>query len=340
MESYVFFGAGKIGRRALFLSRIENRDDIAYFVDNNKNLWGKYVEDIPVIRPQDIKCIPIPFKLILTCNARHKEEIVKQLKGMGITDYSWYNEKQIFDWIEQRERVFSYSTSKDYVDVILYHIFHEYDELFYIDIGCGDPVIDNATILLYNKKKANGINIDPDEKAIALNNSERIRDINISAVVSETVGERPLIRQKNGLSTICKNLERKEYTIGEKTSRSLSLKQICDNYLERGMHIHILKIDAQGAEEEVLLSADFINYRPYVVVIKATYPMSMIPSYEEWENLLLENHYHFVYKRGANRYYVADERRKLDRRFDMIQYPEYIQMMYNIYRVNITHDCY
>jgi len=42
--------------------------------------------------------------------------------------------------------------------------------------------------------------------------------------------------------------------------------------------IHFLKIDVQGSESDVLRGCDFVRYRPWIVVIEATEPLSAIAS--------------------------------------------------------------
>jgi FkbM family methyltransferase len=48
----VLFGAGNLGRRTLSLLRAHGRD-VAAFVDNNRELWGTFVDDVQVLSPAD-----------------------------------------------------------------------------------------------------------------------------------------------------------------------------------------------------------------------------------------------------------------------------------------------
>ena len=94
-----------------------------------------------------------------------------------------------------------------------------------------------------------------------------------------------------------------------------TLKKICDKYISENQEIAFLKIDVEGLEREVLEGADFTKYRPQVIVMEATLPNTDIPCYDKWEDILIDNGYHFVFTHGVNRYYVADEHKELDSRF-------------------------
>jgi hypothetical protein len=71
--------------------------------------------------------------------------------------------------------------------------------------------------------------------------------------------------------------------------------------------IHFLKVDVEGLEASVLRGADFAQYRPWIVVVESTQPNSPVEVYSEWESILLEKRYAFVYGDGLNRFYLADE---------------------------------
>ncbi len=75
-----FFGAGKIGKTCKqFAQRC--KITIAGFIDNNKNLWGGYCEEIPVYSAQILKENPLSV-VCITCN--NFQPIQKQLIEMGI----------------------------------------------------------------------------------------------------------------------------------------------------------------------------------------------------------------------------------------------------------------
>lgn len=122
-----------------------------------------------------------------------------------------------------------------------------------------------------------------------------------------------------------------ENTYAEKI-KIVTLKSICENYIPQNQTIHFLKIDVEGAEKQVLLGADFQAYRPWIVVIEATKPMTDVPCFDDWEYLLLSKGYHFVQMTGVNRYYVADEKEEFDKK---ILQKEELERLYEIYYIDI-----
>lgn len=52
---------------------------------------------------------------------------------------------------------------------------------------------------------------------------------------------------------------------------------------------------------------DWKSYRPRVVLVESVIPNSPVDSFYDWEPILLENDYHFVYFDGLNRFYLRGE---------------------------------
>jgi hypothetical protein len=72
-----------------------------------------------------------------------------------------------------------------------------------------------------------------------------------------------------------------------------------------------LKIDVEGAEADVLRGADFVRFRPKVIVVEAIKPFTLAPAWDEWESLLARHGYAYVWDDELNRYYVAEEARAI-----------------------------
>ena len=64
----------------------------------------------------------------------------------------------------------------------------------------------------------------------------------------------------------------------------------------------------------MLEGGDWRRFRPKVVVAEALAPVTLTPSFEEWEPLLTDNDYQFALFDGLNRYYVAGEHAGLAQR--------------------------
>ena len=90
-----------------------------------------------------------------------------------------------------------------------------------------------------------------------------------------------------------------------------TLASIAATYKPAEVEINFLKVDVEGLEAAVLKGNDWLRFRPWIVLVEATLPMSQVESYEDWEPILLDADYIFVYADGLNRFYVARERSEL-----------------------------
>src|SRR5262249_49771345 len=71
----------------------------------------------------------------------------------------------------------------------------------------------------------------------------------------------------------------------------------------------------EGHERRVIAGNDWQRFRPRIVVVEATRPMTSRPAWMEWEHILLEADYVFVFFDGLNRFYVRAESRELRQYF-------------------------
>ncbi len=116
-----------------------------------------------------------------------------------------------------------------------------------------------------------------------------------------------------GLSTVVERFARQHEGAGFKRQTydvaMRTLADICTEHV-RG-EIHLLNIDVEGAEPAVLRGCDFTRFRPWVVLIESTEPLTEIPSYAPWEPLLLSAGYEFATANAVNRFYLAREHEEL-----------------------------
>ena len=118
-----------------------------------------------------------------------------------------------------------------------------------------------------------------------------------------------------GLSTLDEIIAQKHASAGwivEKQEVEVTtLAALWEEHVPEGQEIHILKVDVEGLEEAVIRGNNWSKYRPWIVVVEATLPMSQQESHEAWEPLLLNANYRFAYADGLNRFYVANEHAEL-----------------------------
>ena len=205
----------------------------------------------------------------------------------------------------------SYAQNRE--DVLLQRIFPE-GPGFYIDIGANDPVESSVTRHFYDRGWC-GINVEPVTEVCRRLSEQRPRDVNLNVGVSERCGTRTLFEfpTVSVLSTFCREeAERHRMRGNDYLEREVSvttLAQICEDHVDGT--IEFLSVDVEGHEHEVLRGGNWQCWRPRVVVVEATRPNSTIPTFQEWEAVLLDADYLFGHFDGLNRFYVRAEDRGL-----------------------------
>ena len=205
------------------------------------------------------------------------------------------------------------SYSQNFEDVMLWRALQHVDRGFYIDVGANDPTIDSVTKAFY-EAGWRGINIEPlishhDDLLL-----DRPNDINLICAAGATLGEIELWEcDVRGWATAKEEVIAQLSSLGHRgTLRRVpmrTLADICDEFVKND--IHFLKIDVEGFEQDVLEGADFLRFRPWIIVIESTAPNSTIEIHVQWEHLLLKTNYQLAYADGLNRFYVALEHSEL-----------------------------
>ena len=189
-------------------------------------------------------------------------------------------------------------------DVIIARILKDVKEGFYVDIGAYSPDVYSVTKLFY-EQGWHGINIEPIPEMYKEFCEKRERDINLNIGISNIEGT--MTFHVDGMaSTLSEtvvaesNLTFKDVEIEVDT-----LTNVITYYAPQ--EIHFLKIDVEGFERQVLEGYDF-HIRPWVICMESTKPNTEIPSYDEWEHILLDHGYVLKEAHGINRFYVDSER--------------------------------
>ena len=180
----------------------------------------------------------------------------------------------------------------------------------YIDAGAAGPVEHSVTKTFYDRGWT-GINIEPTQRYFDELTAARPHDVNIQAALDERAGEATFFAfEGTGLSTLDGAIAEDHKPGGWPMTRIVTptrtLADVCAEFA--APTIHFLKIDVEGAEDRVLRGADFARFRPWIVVVEATRPMSPEPDYAGWEPILTAAGYEFVWFDALNRFYLAAEK--------------------------------
>jgi len=207
------------------------------------------------------------------------------------------------------------SYAQRFEDFHLWRCFDGEQHGFYLDIGGGHPVYDNVSFAFY-LAGWRGVVVEPNPALAALSRAVRPRDHLHEGLCGAAEGTATLYLQRefHGLSTTVAEHAR---AVEKEVSRSAetltlpvtTLTALCERHAPAA--IDFLKVDVEGAEADVLRGADFLAFRPKVIVVEAIKPFTLAPAWDEWEPLLDRHGYSYVWDDELNRYYVAGEHRAL-----------------------------
>ncbi len=185
-------------------------------------------------------------------------------------------------------------------DIVLHRVFKSLPTGFYIDIGACFPEEGSVTKIFYDRGW-HGINVEPHPQLFRLLVEQRPRDINLNVAISKsedglTLYEYPSIGETSAIP--------RENAASFEVS-TLTLKKLCENFA-KNVAIDFLKIDVEGLELEVIMSGDWLSFRPKVVICEVTRSWSNDKREEvsTIDNFLESKDYLFAYFDGINHYYV------------------------------------
>jgi FkbM family methyltransferase len=201
--------------------------------------------------------------------------------------------------------VISYAQNAE--DVVLARVFQGQDTGRYVDIGAGYPAQDSVTKHFYDLGWR-GINIEPEPSLAHELRQARPDDVNLVVAVGAKPGTTALhvVDGQWGRATLDDNIAGhyradNNWQIREIEVDVVTLAGLLD---EHPGEVDFLKIDVEGAEHDVIDSADWTRHRPRVVVVEATEPGSPTPSHGQWEPILLDAGYCCALFDGLNRFYA------------------------------------
>ncbi len=206
------------------------------------------------------------------------------------------------------------SYAQNFEDIMLWRALKHIKNGFYVDIGAHHPIIHSVSYAFY-QQGWRGVHIEPVHEYAELLKKARPDEMVLEIAIGDQDGDCELnIIPGSGLSTCNKNYAKNHaINAGLKSHTQLvplsTLQTALKPYINR--EIHWLKIDVEGAEKNVLEGWDSQILRPWIMIVEATIPCSSVTTHTEWEYILFEANYQFVYFDGLNRFYVAKEHSQL-----------------------------
>ena len=164
------------------------------------------------------------------------------------------------------------SFAQNFEDVVLNRAFKHQETGFYVDIGCGGPVINNVTLSLY-RNGWHGLVVDGDSSVLSDYSLDRPRDIVRHAWISSKQEKRTWVQSDvAGLSRLSAGAPEDP---NDPNTMRVSTKTVSDLLTEEGRtSLDLLKIDCEGADFEVLRGSALRRFRPRVVVVEVLNPQA------------------------------------------------------------------
>lgn len=208
------------------------------------------------------------------------------------------------------------SYAQNLEDVLIARCFEEQTGV-YVDIGCHHPVLDSVTCAFY-QRGWRGLNIDALDTHHGLFQRLRAGDTNLVNAVGARAGTLPFYKLPGtGLSTLDAAIAERHradgFLVEAHETPVTPLSTILDKHGVTG--IDFLKIDVEGAERDVIAGMDWQRWRPKLVVIEATAPMSPVRNSDEWSGDLIAAGYMCAFFDGLNEYWLAHEASELAKHF-------------------------
>ena len=187
-------------------------------------------------------------------------------------------------------------------DVTLRRALQDIKEGFWVDIGANHPIIESVT-KWFSEQGWHGINVEPNPAFLTLLQAERPRDINLGIAIGAHRGRVPLhILGNTGQTTTIYRFAEREAQNGQPITSTIEVDMLpLDALLDthaKDRTVDFLKIDAEGAEPDIIGAAAFDRHRPRIILFE---------NIDGYEPPLPSKGYHYVWYDGLNHFYVRDE---------------------------------
>ncbi len=201
-------------------------------------------------------------------------------------------------------------------DVVLWRALRHVSPGNYVDVGAAHPVIDSVTKALY-ERGWRGIDIEPVEAYAQLLREDRPDDVVVQCLVGADDGAAQFFRvDSTGLSTTDPRFAALATNRGfEAVAQVLpvrTLDHILADVWDTNRDLHVLKIDVEGGEADVLAGTDLARLRPWVIVVEATEPQSTTSTRDTFDSYITDAGYRPTLFDGLNVFYVSPDHPELE----------------------------
>lgn len=206
---------------------------------------------------------------------------------------------------------FSIAYGQNAEDVVLHRALRDVDAGFYVEVGANDPTELSISRPFYDAGWR-GIEIEPVAELAEEFRRQRPRDSVVRAAITTADVESVTLHliEGTGLSTLDAEISsghaESGYPSHEVQVPARTLRSVLAG-ADVPEDIHFMVVDTEGTEADVLASMDWQRWRPWVLVIESTRPLSTTPTHTAWEPDLLAAGYEFCLFDGVSRFYVAQE---------------------------------
>jgi FkbM family methyltransferase len=197
-------------------------------------------------------------------------------------------------------------------DVVLWRALGSVEAGRYVEIGANHPSEMSVTRGFYERGWS-GITVEPVPAFAEMHLAERPRDTLVQAAITDADVPTVTLHEISGtgLSTLVDEVSDRHDAAGwEHQDIEVAARRLDDvlaEHLTPQDAIHFMTVDVEGAEARVLASIDLGVWRPWVLVVEATSPLSASQTHRDWEDAVLAAGYQFCLFDGLSRFYVADE---------------------------------
>ena len=204
--------------------------------------------------------------------------------------------------------------------MIIASLLREVDKGFFMDIGCNHPIHENNTFKLYEAGWC-GMGIDANPSFAEDWSSVRPKDVFLNrAITTERKRVEFSIFQDSRLSSLdISTVERyKKRGLGNNTKtidvEAITLddlfKLIIEEYSVK--EVHLLCVDIEGLDEQVILNTNFLATRPGLIVVECKNLSLLSLSCNKVVSHLINLNYAPISKTPLDMFFVAREKNYFD----------------------------